>query len=211
MWKKVGIGVAAFFGIIIVIGVIAAIIVSSETNSSAEMAYSATITAKKDNRMPSPEAILIPTHPPTATPKPPSTPTPPPCPSLAEQRYFALLGESMGNMGTASRTMGQLFDRISVNPALLTDMNWQIQVATAMTTLKVEATAILELNPPSSANAIHTIVKSMAQDVRLGMNHYAYAIDHLDANSMTQGANVMLRATRSTASIERQLLNFCAR
>lgn len=133
----------------------------------------------------------------------------PTCPTPEEQAYFLELNKHILGIGAAANELASEFSRLSDNPFLIASQDWIIPVAVQLSSLDVEADAILHLDGPSSVESISDEAEAMAQLVKGGVDLYTSGIDNIDPGDLEAGALKFVEATEKMNNIAQTRETFC--
>ena len=142
-----------------------------------------------------------------------STPTPQAasCPTPAERPYFTSVGSISSEIGQTFGLLAVALERASVNPYLLIDPDWKLEMSLVLALILAHADQIRELAPPGTAAYLHRDMLEIASLLEETALTVAEGLDNLDTDRMVTATISIERIASLANSLETKVNNHCRR
>ena len=150
--------------------------------------------------------MATPTPTPTATP----TPTPEPCPPSDVSAYFDRVREADAALAEVMGTLGELAYRLSIDPTLVDNPEWNTQTTEVSSVLRSVAQQIREIQPvPSSVLDIHADLEELAVLLDGGFEAFGQSLGSGDPQLVVIGDQRFAFSIEARSRVAQALSGFC--
>lgn len=112
-----------------------------------------------------------------------------------EETYFSELLEDSETFATSFMDAGELFGEAGVDPTLLLDQDWNIDVAVQFATLQQVGIDAETLDPSPRQQHIHDLWLETNRLTGLAITDITQGVDNLDPNAINTGSNRLVYAS----------------
>ena len=140
-----------------------------------------------------------------------TTPTPAPgqCSTLGEKIYFDEMTDLYTSLALGIANMTGLNHQAIVDPLLIVDPDWQLNVVLVLAALGATANAMLDANAPPTLSRLHSGNETLAHQIYAYTDLYVAAIDNLDPDTMEQATEKLGDIESTSRTQGQRVREFC--